>query len=53
MIFSLPANAGADLASSTASVIGSLAPVATLIVGAVFAFFIIDNIIIMLMRNEK
>lgn len=45
MSFTLPANATADIASSTASFIDGISSYVALIVGVVLAFWILESII--------
>jgi len=50
----LPGNPAIDLASSTSDIIFSVSPIVTLLLGIIFAFFIIDSIILMLViKYEK
>lgn len=56
MNIAIPADAGLQIASTSASFISDIYPIATLIMGVLFAFFIIDSIIIGLINkreNEK
>lgn len=57
MTIELPANASADIASSTASFIAGMSDYVALIVGVVLAFWVIEGIIIVLRssgnKNEK
>lgn len=53
MNFSLPAGAINDIASSSSSFISGVAPVATLLIGILLAFFIIEFIISTIRQNEN
>lgn len=54
MNITIPQDAGYQLASTSASFISDIAPLLYLFMGVIFAFFIIDSIILVLVRtNEK
>lgn len=53
----LPQNAGLDLASTSASFINDISPILYIIMGVIFAFFIIDSLVLILIdvkeKNKK
>lgn len=53
MNITLPANATADLMTATSDLIATFSPIATLLIGIILAFFIIDSIINTIKTKQK